>query len=57
MYISMDGLDEINWGRNPLVNTPTDRDTTRSKWIYITIETFKSKIRNAFAKQVSIYKA
>ena len=53
MYKSVNGLDEINWERNPVMITPTDRVLTRSNGVKIRRDTFKSKIRNDFAKQVS----
>ena len=52
MYKSVNGLDEINWERNPVMITPTDRVLTRSNGVKIRRDTFKSKIRNDFAKQV-----
>ena len=51
MYKSVNGLDEIIWERNPVVNTP--KVLTRSNGVKIRRETFKSKVRNDFAKQVS----
>ena len=53
MYKSVNGLDEINWERNPVMITPTDRVLMRSNGVKIRRDTFKSKIRNDFAKQVS----
>ena len=51
MYKSLNVLDEINRDRNPVINTPTDRVLTRSNRAKIKGDTFKSKIRNDFAKQ------
>ena len=30
MYKSVNGLDGINWEKNPVINTPTDKVLTRS---------------------------
>ena len=53
MYKSVNGLDEINWERNPVVNTPKFGVITRSNGVKIKRDTFKSRIRNDFARQVS----
>ena len=53
MYKSVTGLDEINWERNPVVNTPKVGVLTRSNGVKIKRDTFKSRIRNDFARQVS----
>ena len=55
MYKSVNGLDEINWERNPVINTPTDRVLTRSNGVKIRRDTFKSKIRNDFANQAYLF--
>ena len=44
IYKSVNGLDEINWKRNPVVNAPKVGVLTRSNGIKIRRETFKSKI-------------
>ena len=54
MHKSVNGLDEINWERNPVVNTPTVGVLTRSNVVKIKRDTFKSKIRNDFGRQVSV---
>ena len=51
IYKSVNELDEINWERNPVVNTPKVGVLTRSNWVKIRGETFKSKIQNDFAKK------
>ena len=50
MYKSENGLDEINWERDAVINTPTDRLLTGSNGEKIRRDTFKSKIHNGFAK-------
>ena len=52
MYKSVNGLDEIIWERNPVVNTPKVGVIKISNGVKIRRETFKSKIRNDFANQV-----
>ena len=54
IYKSVNGLDEIIWERNPMGNTPKAGVLMRSNGFKIRRDTFKSKIRNDFAKQVSI---
>ena len=46
MYISLNGLVEFIWERNPVVNTPKVEVLTGSNGVKIRRETFKSKIRN-----------
>ena len=46
MYKSVNGFDDINWERNPVINTTADRVLTRSNVVKIRRDTFKSKIRN-----------
>ena len=53
-YKSVNGLAEINWGRNSMVNTQKAGVLTRSIGVKIRRNTFKSKIRNEFAWQVSV---
>ena len=53
MYKTVNRLNEINWERNPVVNTPKVGAITRSNGIKIKRVTFQSRIRNDFAKQVS----
>ena len=43
MYISVNGLGEIIWERNPVINTPTDRVLTSSNGVMIRRDRFKSK--------------
>ena len=50
MYKSVNGLDEINWERNPVVNTPKVGFITRSNGVKIRRDTFKSKIRNVILR-------
>ena len=52
-YKSAYGLDDINWERSPVVNTPKVRVLTRSNEVKIKRNPFISKIRNDFARQVS----
>ena len=52
MYKSVNRLDEINWERNLMVNTPKAGVLTRSNGVKIRRNTFKSKVRNDFVKQV-----
>ena len=53
MYKPVNGLDEINWKSNPVVHTPKVGVLTRSNGAKIRRDTFKSKIRNEFANQIS----
>ena len=53
MYKSVNELDETNWERNPVVNTPKFGVITRTNGVKIKRDTFKSRIPNDFAKQVS----
>ena len=53
IYKSVNGLDKINWERNPKVNTQKAGLLTRSNGFKIRRDTFKSKIRNYFAREVS----
>ena len=41
MYISVNGLDEIIWERNPVVNTPKVGVLTRSNGVRIRRDTLK----------------
>ena len=51
----VNGLDDINVERIPMVNTPKDVVLTRSNVVKIRREAFKSKIRNDFAKTSIIF--
>ena len=53
IYTSLNWLDEINWESKPVVNTPKVGVLTRSTGVKIRMNTFKSKIRNDFAKKLS----
>ena len=55
MYKSVNGLVEINWERTPMVNTPKAEVLTRLNGVKIRRDTFKSKIRNDFARPTNIY--
>ena len=52
MYKSVNGLDEIKW-ENDRVNLSTEGVLTRAHMFGIKRETFKSRNRNDFCKQVS----
>ena len=52
MYKYKKGLDEINWERNPVGNILKVGVLTRSNGVKIRRNTFKSKARNDFVKQV-----
>ena len=51
MYKSVNGLDQIYWERNPVVNTQKVGVLTRSNGIKIRRDTLITKIRNDFAKK------
>ena len=53
MYKSVNGLDVINLERNSVINTPKVGVLTTSNGVKIKKDTFKSRIRNDFARQVS----
>ena len=53
MFKYLNRVDEINWEKNPMVNTPKDGVLTRLNGVKIMRNAFKSKIRNDFARQVS----
>ena len=49
IYKAVNGIDEVNWKGNPVINTLL----TRSNEVKIRKKTFKLKIRNDFANQSS----
>ena len=52
MYKSVNGLNEINWERIPVLIKPKDRSLTRSNGLKMGADTYKKKIRNNFAEKV-----